>query len=369
MLSYTQALTLYQYLTNNSETGNTSLFNIIYNEKIRTLLSLRDWPFLERSTTSGETIADTQSYYLPAGLKKLKNVYITSGSTNYIPKECPTRKIWDKLNENLQYSDSLEYFTIINNKIYFFPIPATSDLVITYRYIVKQKDLTIADYTTGTVVSVPYTTTFTAVFAGTETTGTLSSAWELTTGTYRIILSSGEIRTATLTNGSTAVIFSSALTEAATATATFESSDGGSIVVGTGTTWTTKMIGRFIRITDSDTANAGDGEWYEIANVLNATTIVLTEKYNGVSIAAASVAYKIGQISYIPEDYHIIPVYESVADYWAKEQNTNLSTFYQNKAEALKIEMFNEYYGMTDEVAMEDDIQMINPNLTINAIT
>lgn len=299
MLSYSQSLSLYQKLTNNTETGNTNFFNIVFNEKLRTLLGNRPWKFLERTRT-GTTTTLVQSYYLPADCKKLLNVYITSGTQNYIPKEVPSRKFWDELNSTSgQYADDVQWFIIINNKIYFYPIPATSDLTITYVYITKQKDLGIVDYTTGTITSIAAT---------------------------------------------------------------------GVAVVGSGSSWTAKMTGRFIRFTDSDTANTGDGEWYEILSVSSATALTLLTPYNGTAIAAGTAAYTIGQMSLLPETYHSIPVYESVADYWAKESNGNLSQFYQNKADKLKEQMENEYFGLsTDIVIEEEDDYIKNPNLYITS--
>lgn len=56
----------------------------------------------------------------------------------------------------------------------------------------------------------------TGTFAGTETSATLTNNWLLASGTYNITFSSGEIRPATLTNGSTAVTWTAALTLAGT---------------------------------------------------------------------------------------------------------------------------------------------------------
>jgi len=299
MLSYSQSLSLYQKLTNNSETGNTNLFNISYNEKIRTLLGSKPWSFLERTRT-GTTTTLVQSYYLPADCKKLVNVYITSGTQNYIPKEVPNRKFWDELNSTSgQYSDDVQWYIIMGGKIYFFPIPSTSNLTITYVYITKQKDLSIVDYTTGTITSI---------------------------------------------------------------------ANAGVAVVGSSSSWTTKMAGRFIRFTDSDTANTGDGEWYEILSVTNSTTLTLLTPYNGTSIAAGTAAYTIGQMSLIPEDYHLQPIYEIVAEYWGKEGNANLATFYQNKADALKEQMNADYFSLGTDVVIEGEDEYIkNPNLYITA--
>lgn len=91
---------------------------------------------------------------------------------------------------------------------------------------------------------------------------------------------------------------------------------GGTVVTGSGTTWTTSMIGRFIRIANSDTANKGDGFWYEIANVTSTTSITLTAPYEGTTISAGSAAYTIGETSPIPEAYDMAPIYRTCALYF-----------------------------------------------------
>ncbi len=96
--------------------------------------------------------------------------------------------------------------------------------------------------------------------------------------------------------------------------------NGGTAVVGSGTTWTKDMIGRYIQITETTAANGGDGYWYEIGGWTDATHIALLKPYEGTAIAAGSAAYTIGQMSNIPEAYDIAPAYRSAALYW---QNQN----------------------------------------------
>lgn len=61
--------------------------------------------------------------------------------------------------------------------------------------------------------------TFTAAFVGSETTGTLTSAWIYDSGQYSILFSNSETISAKFEYGSTAVVFSSAIVAAATVTA------------------------------------------------------------------------------------------------------------------------------------------------------
>lgn len=86
-------------------------------------------------------------------------------------------------------------------------------------------------------------------------------------------------------------------------------------IVGTGTAWTAPMGGRYIRITESDTVNKGDGQWYEIASVDSATTLTLVKPYQGRAIAAGAAAYSLAQITYEPEAYQMAPIYRAVSQW------------------------------------------------------
>jgi len=294
MLSYTKSLTLYQNLTKDSTTRNTDIFNVLLNEKIRSLLSSFPRHFLERSKNIN-TVASQQFYDLPFNFKKMLNCYITVGSTKYIPLESPNRDYWDELNRSVNTSTMPQYYFIFNNQIGFYPIPSASSNVITINYEIRVKDLSIADYTTGTIT--------------------------------------------TATNGD-------------------------ETIVGSGTTWTTKMAGRWIRITDSDTANTGDGEWYKIDSVTDATNLELVSPYQGSSITAGSANYVIGQMSEIPEDYQMIPIYECISDYWWKEDK-NKAQAYAEKAKELKKEMNQYFSSKTKSPVIEESLDIKNPNLFI----
>lgn len=102
----------------------------------------------------------------------------------------------------------------------------------------------------------------------------------------------------------------------------------GTAMVGTGTTWTTSMAGRYIQIAESNTANKGDGAWYEILSVTDATHLTLVKPYQGTSISAGTAGYILGQITYEPEAYQMAPIYRAVAQYWDLKENMVLSERY-----------------------------------------
>lgn len=102
----------------------------------------------------------------------------------------------------------------------------------------------------------------------------------------------------------------------------------GTTVTGSGTTWTTSMAGRYIRITESDTANKGDGYWYEIASVASATSLTLKKPYQGTAIVAGAAAYTIGAITYEPEQWQMAPIYRALAQWWDFKENELLAKKY-----------------------------------------
>lgn len=97
--------------------------------------------------------------------------------------------------------------------------------------------------------------------------------------------------------------------------------NGGFTVTGSGTTWTTLMVGRFIRITS-------DGYWYEISAFTSATSLTLKKAYQGTTISAGSEAYTIGEMPLIPEAYQETLIQRPVAIYWMQRKQPALSKMY-----------------------------------------
>lgn len=148
-----------------------------------------------------------------------------------------------------------------------------------------------------------------------------------------------------------------------------EITNGSSTVNGSGTTWTTPMTGRWMRITHSDTAaSSGDHQWYEIASVTDSTTIELVKNYAGTTLSAgAGAAYVIGQMPLLPENFHDMPVYGAAAIYWYKENDMKRGDRFQavhdNKMESFLTQYTDEESNMV--IDHGDDERLINPNLTI----
>lgn len=260
MRTYTKYLEDYQAVTDTSAanliTGATNI-----NDSIRTICNLQGGKlrFLE-STSDMTTVANQQTYQIPNKYRKLIDMYIYDGSglstdTIYAPRMIYDPTLWKNVLQSHLGTQQVPYFVYVENKTFKIqPIPSETGNLITLRGRLNTKDLSIADYTTGTIVSI---------------------------------------------------------------------ANGGTAIVGSGTTWTASMVGRYIQIPDTNAANGGDGFWYEIGSYTSATSIGLVKPYEGTSIVAGSASYTIGQCSVIPEAYDIAVVYRSAALYWRDKGNTD----------------------------------------------
>ena len=243
-----------------SDTVKMALIDDNINDSIRTMCNLQGGKlrFLE-ATKDMVTVANQEGYEIPNGFRKLIDMYVYSGDgsdssqTIYSPEMVFDPTKWKNIKQYRYGTQDVPYFTYVENqKFYIQPIPSTSGRKITLRGRLQTRDLTIADYTTGTIVSIA--------------------------------------------NGATAV-------------------------VGSGTTWTADMIGRYIQITQTTAANGGDGFWYQIGSYTSATSIGLTKPYEGTSIAVGSATYTIGQCSVIPEAYDVGICYRATALYWDNQND------------------------------------------------
>lgn len=319
------------------------------NDSIRTMCNLQGGKlrFLEATKTM-QTVADQEGYQIPNGFRKLIDLYVEVPSSSerptvYMPEMVFDPTKWKLIKAYRLGTSDTPYFTYVENQKYYIqPIPASNGNTITLRGRLQTRDLTIEDYTTGSVVSVPYTTTFTAIVADGATSATLSGAWGLPTGVYSVTFSNDEIRSVTLTNGATTATWDDALTSAATADITVNSETGGSIVTGTGTTWTLDMVGRYMMTTNTTAANGGDGFWYEIGEFYDSTHVALLKPYEGTAIASGTASYTIGQCSVIPEAYDVGIVYRATALYWDNQKDDRAKGYW------MKYDGGNEQ-GLTDK--------------------
>lgn len=305
--SYTEGRNYYGGLTKNTASTNLTLGDQIANDDYRAICALHDWPWLERLRTL-TTIASTASYVLPYDCDQVREVAVIVSGIRYVPRLVPNQKFWDELNETIYTSDIPEYYRVFNGVLSLWPTPATSSNTINVTQKTRVIDLSVADYTTGTII--------------------------------------------TATNGLTAI-------------------------VGDSTSWTSQMVGRYIRITYSNTANTGDGLWYEVAGVTDTTHLTLTRAYGGTSIVAGSAAYTLGQMPLLPEASHDLPWLWAAGQYWVKEDDTRGESFLSihgniggaGTLSTGKVALLEKAYMSSSTDLVIDDggnHNIINPNRTIS---
>lgn len=297
MLSYSDRRNLYGDYTADDDANNLTLGDTVMNNKERQLLAKKPWWFQQR-TASVTSIASQQFYDLPFDIRKLNKISTVVGNTRYVPTEISSRQAWDNINSSTATtSNTPERWFVFNDQFGIYPTPSGTGQTHTLTYEKKFKDLTLANYTTGSIVSI---------------------------------------------------------------------ANGATTVVGTGTTWTDKFPGRFIRITDSDDDNTGDGFWYEIESITSGTILELKKPYNGPTIAATTAPYEIGQMTAIPEEYHEIPVLQAAAQYWMS-QNKQLDRANNFKQEAIDLiaQMEEDQGSRTSGSVIFADALIKNPNLFV----
>lgn len=270
MLTYSKALSTMQTLTGVASTDatNSATLTQFWNDSRRTIGSIRSgsWPWLETQQTV-QTVADVEYIEVPNNMRKVVGVRVRVGGTTD--------------------QDSTTYVPIMvwDSKKWEFVIASRLGSN-QYPYYTYQR---------GTRVffqPIPDTTGVDVVLIGRYNIKDLNIA-DVT-----------NLTVASIANGSTALTMSGSMTA--------------------------DMAGRYIQITETTAANGGDGWWYEIASVTNATTVVLTKPYQGTSISAGTAACTIGQITYEPEAYQMAPIYRAVAQYWDFKENMTLSERYWN---------------------------------------
>lgn len=95
-----------------------------------------------------------QAYPIPPQISKISNDTITVGQLVYTPAPVRSIQDWTKLNAIPYTSDIPNYYYIYNNTVQFWPIPSTTGNLITFNYKSRVPDLSIANYSTGTLSSI-----------------------------------------------------------------------------------------------------------------------------------------------------------------------------------------------------------------------
>lgn len=113
-------------------------------------------PFLCLETLATKTTVESQEgYQLPNTIQRIRSVKVTlSGGTIYRPRPVEDPRYWEYL-QSLQAgdSDAARFFMKQGSQVLLWPEPATAGSEISIRGRRRLRDLSLADYTTGTIVT------------------------------------------------------------------------------------------------------------------------------------------------------------------------------------------------------------------------
>ena len=268
--TYSQLLTTYLALTKDTTTANQTAGQIRINNSVRTICNLQGGKlrFLE-DTADVYTVANQEEYQIPNKFRKLVDMMIYSDDGSGGPAATSTI-----------YSPEMVFD------------PTKWKLIQQYRYGVQDVPyFTYVRRTSFLVQPVPATTGNLIRLVGRLQTNDMSIA-DISTGTIASV------------------------------------AQDGTAVVGSGTSFTQDMVGRVIQIAQTNADNGGDGFWYEISAVADATHLTLMKPYEGRSISAGTAAYIIGQAPVVPEAYEPAIIYRSVAQYWQEQDDLQKAKMY-----------------------------------------
>lgn len=136
-------------------------------------------------------------------------------------------------------------------------------------------------------------------------------------------------------------------------------------IVGSGTTWTEDMAGRWIRINANTTSNttSGDNQWYKIFAWVDSTHLTLVNQYQGTTVTGGT--YTIGEMPLLPEDYQVVALYYALWIYYTsivpnKTQSQLYKQLYDYGYAKLDAEFGNK---STDVRIIGSNTDLTNPNL------
>ncbi len=259
------------------------------------------------STNTATTAISTvgvQDYLIPANISKIKDDTVTVGQLRFTPVEVKTRVEWDLINTLPYTSDIPQYYFIYNS-------PRGNTLGI----------------------------------------------WPIPSTTGNIITFNYKTRVADLT-------FADYTTGTAAVTA------GSTTLTGTATSWTTYPqntdISYFNLNFKIDPPN-GDGIWYPISKFTSATAGVLGNPIVNAPVTT-TVAYTIGQMPLLSEDFHDMLVHGALMIYYSSV-NPDKAKYVQFKAMYdSRLELLAEYAGTKAlNVDLGGEPQYQNPNLYLYA--
>jgi len=152
MKSFEELYTELQDITGDDSAAQLVIFKRHINDTDK-LVSAKA-PFLCFETTATKnTVESQEGYQIPNKIQRISSIKITlDGGTIYRPRPVEDPRYWEYL-QSMKSGDSdyTRFYMKEGNQLLLWPEPATADSVITIRGRTKLKDLSLADYETGTI--------------------------------------------------------------------------------------------------------------------------------------------------------------------------------------------------------------------------
>ena len=155
-LTYSDILT--RHFTNIGKYGQTSDAALLsdFNSNLGTryqLLLANLASYINQSPRTTTTVASTQYYDYPPGIISLDNISITVGSFTYTLSPIYDQALWNQLNAmQIQPSAIPQFYFPRKDDYGTWPIPQASTYTINYYTFDRDRNLSVADYTTGTAL-------------------------------------------------------------------------------------------------------------------------------------------------------------------------------------------------------------------------
>ncbi|MBU6501178.1 MAG: hypothetical protein KGI72_05120 [Patescibacteria group bacterium] len=158
-------------------------------------------------------------------------------------------------------------------------------------------------------------------------------------------------------------------------TGTVTMTQNSNIVLGSGTTFTAAMVGRWLTITD--TTVPGQGYWFRILGYTDATHVTIDR--NWPNATTSSVAYRIGESPELPEEGHIILSDGVTADYYGGMRKDQVNyKWYSNlfwtgdpgndKRQEGNSEISAGLIGLVNRYMDRDDVRVIQKRPKLNPL-
>jgi len=154
MKSFTQSGTDFTTISRDASANNLALGKSLINTCIKKIISISDWTFI-RDSKDYTSVAAQSEYDPPYNAARIASVQVYTGGMWYVPKEIRDDEQWRVITSTTASSDIPQFWFISTStkKICLYPTPVLATNTIRVYFTKKIRDLSVADYTTGTITT------------------------------------------------------------------------------------------------------------------------------------------------------------------------------------------------------------------------